>query len=78
VIFCHNEIKDKIVHMSTKAFTPLAICNKPLIRNGRVAERENTFKIMNTTKESKDDGTGKDKRSDILIQGFWAEVPIAF
>ena len=27
---------------------------------------------MQTRKESDDDGTGKDKRGEILIQGFWA------
>jgi hypothetical protein len=27
---------------------------------------------MNTTKESKDNGTGEDEHGDILIQGFWA------
>jgi hypothetical protein len=27
---------------------------------------------MHTTKESEDDGTGKDERGVILIRGFWA------
>jgi hypothetical protein len=72
VIFCHNEIKEELVHMSAKAFTPSAVRKEPLIRHGRVAEREKTFTSMQTTKESDDDGNGKDKHGDILIRGFWA------
>jgi hypothetical protein len=72
VIFCHNKIKDELVHMSAKAFTPSAVRDKPLICHGCVAEREHTFTRMNTTRESKDDGTGKEECRFILIQGFWA------
>ena len=49
-IFCHNEIKDELVHMSAKAFTPSAVCNKPLICHGRVAERE---KLLHACKQEK-------------------------
>ncbi len=72
MIFRHNKIKDELVHMSAKAFTPSAVHDKPLIRHRCVAEREKTFTRMHTTKESEDDGTGKDKGGDILIPGFLA------
>jgi hypothetical protein len=34
VIFHHNKIRDKLVHLAGKALTPSAIRNKPLIRKG--------------------------------------------
>jgi hypothetical protein len=38
VIFCHNKIQDKLVHMVGKAMTPSTIHDEPLIHPGHAAE----------------------------------------
>jgi hypothetical protein len=78
VIFRHNEIKDELVHMSAKAFTPSAVRDEPLIRHGRVAEREKTFTRMHTTKELRMMAPAKTNAMTSSFEVFGHETLIAF
>jgi hypothetical protein len=68
VIFRHNEMRDELIHLAGKAFTPSAIRDEPLIR-GRAAENTKTCpdNCASANKPVKEDDRG-----DILIRGFWA------
>ncbi len=68
VIFCHNEIRDELVHLAGKALTPSAIRDEPLIRPCRNADKENTCPTRPTSEKP----ASKDDRGDILLRGFWA------
>jgi hypothetical protein len=45
VIFCHNEIRDELVYLAGKAYTPSAIHDKPLIR-GCGSEKVNPCPVI--------------------------------
>jgi hypothetical protein len=71
VIFRHDEIRDKLVNLASRAFTPLAAHNKPLIHsraNENVKPFPNKTAIQDIDKEA---ATREDERGDLLIQGFW-------
>jgi hypothetical protein len=57
VIFCHNKIRDELVHLAGKALTPSAICDKHLIRPCCDAEKITTCPTKPTSNKpaSKDD-----------------------
>jgi hypothetical protein len=66
VIFCHNEVQDKLAHLVTKAFTPSAVHNKPLIQSCCAVDKDTNHQEP-TTQEA----APKDKQGDLLIQDFW-------
>jgi hypothetical protein len=72
VIFCHNEIQDKLVHMAGKAMTPSAICDEPLVHPGRVTESVKTPPTTCTPNQSPGTPATGEDCGDLLLQGFWA------
>ncbi len=71
VIFRHNEIRDELVNLASRAFTPSAVRDEPLIY-GRANENMKTTPNKNTNQNiDKEDATGEDERGDLLIRGFW-------
>jgi hypothetical protein len=66
VIFRHNEIRDELVYLAGKAFTPSAIRDEPLIHPCRVAKEVKTTPTSSASKP-----VSEDDRGDILIRGFW-------
>jgi hypothetical protein len=73
VIFCHNEVRDKLAHWVTKAFTPSAVRNEPWILSGRVVEKEKTQATSGTNQQepTTQEEAPEDEEGDLLIQGFW-------
>jgi hypothetical protein len=73
VIFRHNKVRDKLTHLATKAFTPSAVCNKPLIRSGHVADDEKALAPNGTNQHepTTQEATPEDERGDLLIRAFW-------
>jgi len=71
VIFRHNEIRDELVNLASRAFTPSAVRDEPLI-HGRANEKEKTSPAKNANQNiDKEAATGEDERGDLLIRGFW-------
>ncbi len=68
VIFRHNEIRDELIHLAGKAFTPSAVRDEPLIR-GRSTEKVDECPVRQT---SANQPAKEDDRGDILLRGFWA------
>jgi hypothetical protein len=60
--------------MAGKAMPPSAICNKPLIKPGRVAEKATTCPTNGIDLKSNKEieVCGESHRGDLLLQGFWA------
>jgi hypothetical protein len=81
VIFCHNEIKDKVVHIAIKAYSPTAVHNKPLIQPCRVAVNKKTLKA-GSNNATKTTGTkmmelAKANAGTYLSEVFGPEEPAA-
>ena len=72
-IFRHNEIRDELVNLAGKAFTPSgAVRDEPLIKPGRVKESEKDTPTKDTSQEKTEQtATGEDERGDLLIRGLW-------
>ena len=62
VIACHNEICDKLLYISQRAFTSAPVRAKPLIHQGRkiseIEIRQGSYKH-------------KDTRGDVMVRGLW-------
>jgi hypothetical protein len=73
IIFRHNEVRDELAHLATKAFTPSAVRNEPLICSGRVAEQVKVLapKDDNQPNPTTKEAAPEDERGDLLIRGFW-------
>jgi hypothetical protein len=70
VIFRHNEIRDKVLNLPCRAFTPMATRNQPLI-HGRTSENMRTLPNEVTNQNvDKEAATGEDESGDLLILGF--------
>jgi hypothetical protein len=74
VISCHNEIRDGLIHMTGKAMTPSAICDRPLIQTGCIAENTTACptKCNDCKSEERAEATGKSECGDLILLGFWA------
>jgi hypothetical protein len=71
VIFRHNEIRDKLVNFASRAFTPSAARDEPLI-HACATEKVKTLPDQITTQNvDKEAATGEDERGDPLVRGFW-------
>jgi hypothetical protein len=71
VIFRHNEIRDELVNLASRAFTHSAVRDEPLI-HGCATEKVKTSPSKNTTQNlDKEAATGEDERDDLLVRGFW-------
>jgi hypothetical protein len=76
VIFRHNEIRDKLVNLASRVFTPSAVREEPLIHSCATEKVKNSPSPKNTQNIDKETATGEDERGDLLIRGFWtAAVP---
>jgi hypothetical protein len=72
VISSHNEIRDELSDLASKALSPSSVRNKPKIHNSHILE-------LKGVDESKDDpvkcvfhnNSCKEDCGDILIQGLW-------
>jgi hypothetical protein len=76
IIFRHNEVRDELAHLATKAFTPSAVRDEPLIRSGRVVENENALAssgVNNQPDPTTQEAAPEEERGDILIRGFWKQ-----
>jgi hypothetical protein len=76
VIFRHNEVRDELAHLATKAFTPSAVRDEPLILSGRVAEKVKPLEpssANNQQEPTTQEAAPEDERGDLLIRGFWAK-----
>jgi hypothetical protein len=73
VIFCQKVVQDKLAHLATKAFTPSAVCDEPLIQSCCVAEGMKAFAAKDTNQQepTTQEAAPNNKRGDLLIQGFW-------
>jgi hypothetical protein len=64
-------VLDELVNLASRAFTPSAVCDEPLI-HGCATEKVKTspdkITIQNNDKEA---ATGDAERGDLLIRGFW-------
>ncbi len=67
VISRHNEIRDELSDLASKAFTPSAVRDEPKIHLSRPAEKKTTLAQPNPSvmKPPSDD------RGDLLIRGLW-------
>jgi hypothetical protein len=76
VISHQNKIQDELIHMVGKAMKPSAICNEPLIRTGRVAEKDTACPTKENDSNMKSNKeleiASKSNRGDLRFQGFWA------
>jgi hypothetical protein len=71
VIFRHDEIRDELVSLASRAFTPSAAHNEPLI-HGCATEKVKTSPDKITTQNIDEEAaTGEDERGDLLVRGFW-------
>ena len=71
MIFRHNEIRDELVNLASKAFTPSAVRDEPLI-HGRATEKVKTSPTTAANQDiDKEAATGEEERGDLLIRGFW-------
>jgi hypothetical protein len=66
VIFRHNEIRDELVYLAGKAFTPSAIRDEPLIHPCRVAKEDKKSPTSITSQP-----VSKSDRGDIFVRGLW-------
>jgi hypothetical protein len=70
VIFRHNEIRDELVNLASRAFTPSAARDEPLI-HGCATEKVKTSPGKITTQNNHEEAaTREDERGDLLIRGF--------
>ena len=70
MIFRHNEIQDNLVDLASRALTPSAMCDKPLIHS-RADENVKTSPIKLTNQNiDKEAARGEDERGDLLIRGI--------
>jgi hypothetical protein len=71
VISRHNEIRDELIDLASKALTPSAVCDKPRIHTSRTAESVRTSDqnpvIRNLHKRQ------GGERGDVLIRGLWQQ-----
>jgi hypothetical protein len=73
VIIRHNEVQDKLAHLATKAFTPSAVRDEPLICSSCIADTEKllTPKEANQKDPTTQEVAPEDERGDRrLIRGF--------
>ena len=62
VIAHHNGVRDELLYLDRRDFTPASVCAEPLIHQGHIrSEREIC------------QGSDKDKemRGNVMIRGFW-------
>jgi hypothetical protein len=71
VIFRHNEIRDELVNLASRAFTPSAARNEPLIHCCATEKVKTSLDKITTQNNHKEAATGEDERGDLLIRGFW-------
>jgi hypothetical protein len=68
VISCHNEIRDELVDLASKALTPSAVCYEPRIHTSPPAEPVRALDqnpvILNLHKRQ------AEERNNVLIQGL--------
>ena len=62
VIVHHNEIRDKILYLSRRAFTLASVCVKPLIHQGRTRSEQEIHQGSDKH---------KDTRGEMMIRGLW-------
>ena len=74
VICRHNEIRDELSYMASRAITPSAVRDEPLINNSRTAVGEKANEMPETNPVvSRNLNKSKDgDRGDVLIRGLWA------
>jgi len=66
VIIRHNEVRDELVDLASRAFSPSAVCAEPLIYPGRSALPENSPVSPGSQ------ALPSDERGDMLIRGLWS------
>jgi hypothetical protein len=73
VISRHNEIRDKLSDLASKAFFPSAVCDEPIIHTGRALElRSSPGKPESPAVKRLLQNNRTEDRGDILIRGLWA------
>jgi hypothetical protein len=73
VISRHNEIRDELSGLASKAFSPSAVCDEPRIHTSRAAERRsNHGKPVSPAVKRLFQNNCTEDRGNILVQGLWA------
>ena len=62
VIVRHNKIRDKILYLSRRAFTPAPVCTKPLIHQGRTRSNQ---EIRQGSEKN------QDTQGDVMVCSLW-------
>ena len=62
VIAYHNEICEKLLYISRRAFTSASICAEPIIHKGCTRSDQEICQGIDKDKET---------RGDVMIQGLW-------
>jgi hypothetical protein len=71
VIFRQGEIRDELASLASRAFTPSAVRNEPLMHDGANEHMRTLPNKVTNHDADKEAATGEDERGDFLIRGFW-------
>ena len=74
MIFRHDEIRDELVNLASKALTPSAARNEPLIHSRADESRGTLTATIANQSADKEAATGENKQGDSSIRGFWKAV----
>ncbi len=72
MISYHNEIRDKLSDLASKAFIPSAVRKEPRIHSSRPAEKKTALEQPNPSVIRNFHKNGGEERGDLLIRGLWA------
>jgi hypothetical protein len=72
VIFRHNEIRDELSDLATKALSPSAVRDEPLIHHSHSSKSESVGVTKDNPVQRLFRTNRNEDRGDILIRGLWA------
>jgi hypothetical protein len=73
VIICHNEIRDELVDLASKAFSPSAVRDEPKIHLCRAKKRESPKGRQDQPVKCLFCNDRNEDRGDVLIRGLWSK-----
>ena len=72
VISRHNEIRDELIDIASKAYSPSAVRDEPKIQNSRNSEEKSDEENKDKSVKRLLRNNRNEDRGDILIRGLWA------
>ena len=73
VFICHNEIRDELVDLASKAFSPSAVRDEPKIHSSRANEQETPEGRQDQPVKRLFRNNRNEDRGDVLIRGLWSK-----